>query len=126
MNTVDCVVEDASPMPTVRPLLGHPVKVEADIPVSAKGKKGTFGVRPEDLEITTGNDAFFHGTVDIVEQLGEVTLLYVNCGDPEAPIVVKLDGIHPIARGEKVGLTAPTNLLHVFDENGRAFRRNGG
>jgi ABC-type sugar transport system ATPase subunit len=126
MNTVDCVVEDASPMPTVRPLLGHPVKVAADIPVSAKGKKGTFGVRPEDLEITTGDDAFFHGTVDIVEQLGEVTLLYVNCGDPEAPIVVKLDGIHPIARGEKVGLTAPTNLLHVFDENGRAFRRNGG
>jgi hypothetical protein len=28
-------------------------------------------------------------------------------------------------RGSTVGLTAPTNLLHCFDEKGNAFERTG-
>ncbi len=123
MNTVPCMIEQGGARPTVKPETARSVAVEMEIPESAKGSKGTFGVRPEDLSLTTGDDAIFKGTVDIVENLGEVTLLYVNCGDAEEPIVVKLDGIAPIKKGETVGLTAPPSLLHVFDENGKAYRR---
>ena len=123
MNTVSCVIEAGGNEARVKPASGHSVKVEEQIPASAKGKTGTFGVRPEDLSLTKGDDAIFHGTIDIVEQLGEVTLLYVDCGDPEQPIVAKLDGIVNINKGDKIGLTAPISVLHVFDENGQAYPR---
>ena len=52
-----------------------------------------------------------------------MTLLYVDCGNPEQPIVAKLDGMVDVRKGEKIGLTAPIGYLHVFDENGRAYTR---
>ena len=125
MNTVPCTIESGGANPVVRPENGFPTKVTAQIPESAKGQNGTFGVRPEDLVLTTGNDAIFRGTVDIVEHLGEVTFLYVDCGNLEEPIVCKLDGIVEINKGDKIGLTAPIDVLHVFDQSGKAFRRAG-
>jgi hypothetical protein len=40
-------------------------------------------------------------------------------------VIAKLDGNVPMERGREVGLTAPINTLHVFDENGNAFPRKG-
>jgi ABC-type sugar transport system ATPase subunit len=70
-----------------------------------------------------GADAIFTGTVDIVEHLGELTLLYVDCGNAEETIVVKIDGESSIRRGDEVSLSAPTDRLHVFDEKGIAYPR---
>ena len=72
--------------------------------------------------ITTGGDHIFKGRVDIVEHLGEPTLLYVDCGFGE-PVIAKLDGNVSMERGVEIGLTAPTSVLHVFDEAGVAFPR---
>jgi ABC-type sugar transport system ATPase subunit len=123
MNTIECTIEAGGARPRVKPKLGRSVEVAADIPEGAAGSKGTFGVRPEDLTLTRGEDAIFRGTIEIVENLGEVTLLYVDCGDPGAPVIAKLDGIADVKKGETVGLTAPIEVLHVFDETGKAFRR---
>jgi ABC-type sugar transport system ATPase subunit len=123
MNTVPCRIEAGGDAAMVKPEIGRPVKVNAVIPEGARGKAATFGVRPEDLEMTRGEDAIFTGTIDIIEHLGEVTLLYVNCGKEEEPIVAKLDGMVDVRKGEKIGLTAPIGMLHVFDENGRAYTR---
>ena len=125
MNMVPMVVEAASPNARVKPENHAAVAVAADIPASAVGKSGTFGVRPEDLVVTTGSDSIFKGKVDIVEHLGELTLLYVDCGYGDNAVVAKLDGNVPIARGSAIGLTAPTATLHVFDDKGMAFRRKG-
>jgi ABC-type sugar transport system ATPase subunit len=121
MNTVPCTIVSASPEARVRPE-DTDVKVDVDIPQSAVGKKGTFGVRPEDLSVTTNGGHIFKGTVDIVEHLGELTLLYVECGFAD-PVIAKLDGNVRMERGVEIGLTAPTEVLHVFDENGVAFPR---
>ena len=123
MNTVPCVVEAAGAAARVKPKNGASVKVQAAIPQSAVGKPATFGVRPEDITVTTGGDAIFKGKVDIVEKLGEVTMIYVDCGDSENPVIAKLDGDANFERGQEVGLTAATGNLHVFDENGAAFVR---
>jgi ABC-type sugar transport system ATPase subunit len=123
MNTVPRVIEAGGGAPMIKPENGRPVKFNAKIPESASGQKGIFGIRPEDLAVTQGVDAIFTGTVDIAERLGEFTLLYVDCGNAEEPIVAKLDGIVNIHKGEKLGLTAPTEFLHVFDEAGKAFPR---
>jgi ABC-type sugar transport system ATPase subunit len=125
MNMVPCVVDAASPAARVSPKNHSPVAVEATIPASAVGKNGTFGVRPEDLVVTAGADAIFKGKVEIVEHLGELTMLYVDCGYGENLVIAKLDGNVPMERGREVGLTAPINTLHVFDENGNAFPRKG-
>jgi ABC-type sugar transport system ATPase subunit len=125
MNTVPCTIEAGGAEPVVKPDGGHPVKVEADIPEAAKGAKGTFGVRPEDLVIADGGQPIFTGSVEIVEKLGEVTLIYVDCGNPAEPVLAKLDGIVSLNKGQPVKLTAPTNTLHVFDQNGKAFHRRG-
>ncbi len=125
MNTVPCKIEASNGEARVRPDGHGPVSVSAQIPDSAVGRPGTFGVRPEDLTVTTGEDAIFKGKVDITEHLGEVTLVYVDCGDPDSPIVAKLDGEVEMERGIEVGLTAPIDSLHVFDEAGLAFPPKG-
>ena len=122
MNIVPCVIESASPDARVKPEHAA-VKVDAAIPESAVGKKATFGVRPEDLSVTTASDAIFEGKVELVEHLGELTQLYVDCGFGGDPVIAKLDGNAAVARGSKIRLTAPTAVLHVFDENGVAFQR---
>jgi ABC-type sugar transport system ATPase subunit len=91
------------------------------VPQSAVGASVTLGVRPEDLEVTTG-PGLFTGPIRIVEKLGEVTLLYIET-DHHEPIVVKVDGDADFARGQTVTVTAPADRLHVFDGDGKAFKR---
>ena len=123
MNMVPCVIEAGGAAPTVRPVGHAPVRVVASVPADAVGKKGTFGVRPEDLSLTTGAEAIFRGKAELVEHLGELTLLYVDVGNPGQPVIAKLDGNVPIKRGEAIALTAPADRLHVFDDKGLAFPR---
>jgi hypothetical protein len=52
-------------------------------------------------------------------------MLYVDCGYGDNHVIAKLDGNVPMERGREVGLTALIDTLHVFDENGNAFRRKG-
>ncbi len=122
MNMVPCTFESVGGEIRARPENHAAVSVPAEIPSSAVGKKGTLGVRPENLELAKNGDAIFHGKVDIAEHLGELTLLYVNCGYAE-PIIAKIEGNVTVERDTEVGLTAATHVLHVFDENGRAFPR---
>ena len=124
MNVAPCVVEAANGKARVRPQKGDPVRVPAKIPASAVGRTGTLGVRPEDLRVANGSDAIFRGKVLLVEKLGEVTLLYVDAGNPEDPIIAKLDGSASVERGADIALTAATEHLHVFDESGKSFPRS--
>jgi ABC-type sugar transport system ATPase subunit len=123
MNILPCHIEESGANPSVRPEGGNAVKVYAEIPDSAKGMLGTFGVRPEDLRVATDGGGIFTGSIEIVERLGEVTLIYVNCGRPDEPVLAKLDGIVDLKRGEQVSLTADNDRLHVFDDQGQAFKR---
>ena len=123
MNTIPCAIDAGGREARVTPESGASIRVAAAIPESAAGKKGVFGIRPEDLKLTEGSDAIFSGKVDIVEKLGEVTMIYVDSGGRSEPIVAKLDGDVGVEKGVEVGLTAPIENLHVFDESGAAFTR---
>jgi len=123
MNIAACTVEASGAESSVKTADGASVKVPVNIPASAVGKKATLGVRPEDLRLASDGDAIFRGSLLLVENLGEIALLYVDCGDPQEPIIAKLDGTVNMDRGSTVGLTADTAELHCFDENGKAFER---
>jgi ABC-type sugar transport system ATPase subunit len=122
MNMVPCTFEKSGAGIVVRPDNHDPVSVAADIPASAAGTRGTLGVRPEHLGLANGGQPLLKGQLEIVEHLGELTLLYVDCGFGE-PIIAKLEGNVKIKRGTEVALAAPREMLHVFDADGRSFRR---
>ncbi|MBV2185801.1 MAG: sn-glycerol-3-phosphate ABC transporter ATP-binding protein UgpC [Rhizobium sp.] len=102
---------------------GTTVRVDIETPAGDAGKSASFGVRPEDLSIATGDDFLFEGTVTIVEALGEVTLLYVEGPVEVEPIVVKLPGIVDVKKGEKLRFSADRTKLHLFDATGHTYRK---
>jgi alpha-glucoside transport system ATP-binding protein len=77
------------------------------------------GIRPEDMVSTDGDNYAFHGTVDIIEALGEVTQLYFDTpsSDHETnTVIAKLHGIHPNLRGQDVRMTAAPEKVHIFKD----------
>ena len=78
------------------------------------GKKVKVGVRPEDFLEAQGDDFIFQGRVEILEALGEVTLLYFEKAGDADPVIAKLPGIHSDLRGKDVRLSAKPDKVHVF------------
>jgi alpha-glucoside transport system ATP-binding protein len=102
---------------------GSEVTVDVATAASEQGKSASFGVRPEDLAIAAGDDFLFEGNVEIVEALGEVTLLYVKGPVEEEPVVVKLPGIVDVKKGQTLRFSADKTKLHLFDAEGQTYRR---
>ena len=97
------------------------VSVPIGTPSSAQGSTISFGVRPEDLRLAKGKDHIFEGTIDYIEQLGEVQLVYVDIGRTDQPLTAKLPGNATIKRGDVLRLDADGGDLHIFDGNGSSF-----
>ena len=86
------------------------------------GRVVNLGVRPEDFVLAEG-DAIFEGEVEIVEALGEVSLLYIpakmSVGEGadsanQTHLIAKLPGIHGELKGKRVRLTADPSKLQIF------------
>ncbi len=122
MNLIPGTIDSAEPKATVTSTHGNPIILNMPAAVDAVGSDCTLGVRPEDLEIGDEITAIVSGDIDIVEVLGEFTMVYVDCGLVE-PVLAKLDGNVPAKTGDRVHLTAQIEKLHLFDSNGQAFRR---
>jgi len=101
---------------------GRSTSVPITVPAADKGGKASLGVRPEDLEISTNDDYLFEGRVLLVEALGEVTLLYLEGGAGEEPVIVKLPGTSDVSKGDIVRLKTVPQKLHLFDAEGRTYR----
>ena len=81
-----------------------------------------LGLRPRDIDLATApnNGAFASGKVQVVESLGEETLVWLECGPHE--IRVKTHESISFEPGETCHLTARPGSLLFFDRNsGRAF-----
>ncbi|MEL7117773.1 MAG: TOBE domain-containing protein, partial [Pseudomonadota bacterium] len=91
--------------------------VTSTVPTTANdvGLKVNVGIRPEDM-VETDGEAAYTGHVDIVEALGEVTVLYFEQGSGHDPVIAKLPGVHPNMRGQTVKLTADPSKVHLFSD----------
>lgn len=123
MNIMPATIVSAGPTTTVRLRDGSEVTADIATDASEVGKNASFGIRPEDITIATGSEVLFEGTVSIVEALGEVTLLYVDGPVEDEPVVVKLPGIVDIKKGQTVRFAADRSKLHLFDQDGKTYRR---
>ena len=84
------------------------------------GLKVNIGVRPEDMVPCEDCDAIYTGKVDILEALGEVTLLYFEKNGAADPVIGKLPGIHADMRGQTVSLRAVPEKVQIF-HNGKSL-----
>ena len=101
---------------------GAPVDTLAE--TGGPGRDVWLGVRPEDLVAVAPGEGLFSGRVEIVERLGEVTLVHVATAT--GTVIAKLPGDMAPARGETLGLAARREKLHVFGADERALPRREG
>jgi alpha-glucoside transport system ATP-binding protein len=123
MNIMPVTVTGTGEATRIKLKDGSEVTVDVTTSASEQGKSASFGVRPEDLTVATGAESLFEGSVDIVEALGEVTLLYVKGPVEDEPIVVKLPGIVDVKKGQTLRFSADKTKLHLFDADGQTYRR---
>ena len=87
-------------------------------PAGVADRPLTLGVRPEHLTPDPGSP--LRAPVQVIEPLGNETLLYLKVGD--APVTVRVNG-HPDAAVDRpLGLRLQAGRIHCFDaESGRAL-----
>jgi alpha-glucoside transport system ATP-binding protein len=121
MNLLPGVVEETGPETVVRLKGGGVARAAVATLASEKGMQVNVGVRPEDLVPTDGGEALYTGRVDILEALGEVTVLHFERQGEAPPVLAKLPGIHTGLRKQTVRLTAHPGKVQVFAA-GRSLR----
>ncbi len=123
MNIIPAKITASGVRTSIELIGGKTLSVDIASNESEKGKSASFGVRPEDLAVATGDEYLFEGKVSIVEALGEVTLLYLEAPDGQEPIIVKIPGIAEVKKGQLLRFSAPSQKLHLFDGEGGNYRR---
>ena len=93
--------------------LVHPV--DRDVLAQAKGNHVTLGVRPEDLDPTTGDGLPI--VIDVVEELGADAYIYggLEDGSTDKPIIARVDGRRPPMKGETLRFAPKADHVHLFD-----------
>ncbi|MGX5841457.1 ABC transporter ATP-binding protein [Mesorhizobium sp. ArgA1] len=82
--------------------------------------KYSFGIRSEDVRIVAAGQGNADAVVDVLERLGERTLIYARLGDGQQ-IVGSDIGNSRVAVGNKVGLAFVGQKSHLFSETGHAW-----
>lgn len=121
MNILPATIEQTGEPLVLRHASGGVAHLATRVPM-ALGPV-SFGVRPEDLVMTDETDALFEGRVELVEQLGEVQMIYLDIGR-DRTLVAKLPGTANVPRGSPLRLQARPGHLHLFDEDGQLIPRN--
>ena len=96
------------------------------LPPDAARQGWTLGVRPESLLREPGGA--LSGRVEVIERLGERTLLHIQLADGSLVVADARGAVEP-ASGDGVRLGAQPGRLHLFDRDGHAHRkaaRSGG
>ncbi|TDX88895.1 maltose ABC transporter ATP-binding protein /trehalose ABC transporter ATP-binding protein /sucrose ABC transporter ATP-binding protein [Neorhizobium sp. R1-B] len=123
MNIIPATITETGETTTVSLRGGKSVRLPIATAATEKGKAASFGVRPEDLSIATGEEYLFEGQVSIVEALGEVTLLYIEGLADQEPIIAKIPGILNAKKGNAMRFAADPAKLHLFDAEGKSYRK---
>ncbi len=84
--------------------------------LSTAGSTVTIGVRPEDLDITTEGQGL-PVLVEVVEELGADAYIYgsTTTADGDKPIIARVDGRTPPAKGSTVHLAPDQGHVHLFN-----------
>jgi multiple sugar transport system ATP-binding protein len=100
-----------------------PDGTELQTAIRAAGVKGgehSLGIRAEAVKLANGVPATTTGKVDVLERLGDRTLLYTRLKDGST-VVAEDIGNSRVAIGDEVGLSLDGTRTHLFDAEGSAW-----
>ncbi len=79
-----------------------------------------IGIRPEHMRIVPEVEGTLKGEVELVESLGNETLIHVNLGG-EISIIVRQYERSPLRMGDRTGVVFDADQTHRFDKEGRVL-----
>ncbi len=91
--------------------------------VRAASNRLTMGIRPEHIELGTGEERNAIPTeIEVVEPMGEITYAYFSVGGTTH--TASVDGERRIAAGDRVEVVFPEDKIHLFDQADGAAIKN--
>jgi len=114
-------LEEGGPMATLRLGDGSIVRTQVHRDSVPSGAELRLGLRPEAVRVTTGQ-ATTKAKVDLVERLGERTLVYARLPDGQ-PITAEDTAYSRLAIGDEVALEIDGAAAHVFGPDGVGYHR---
>jgi multiple sugar transport system ATP-binding protein len=111
------LVEDGGGFARVR--LGDGSEVETRVPRAGLPSEGPLeiGLRPESVRVAGGGASGTAAKVELVERLGERTLIYARLADGQA-ITAEDEGVSRVRIGDTIGLRIEGGSAHLFDGEG--------
>jgi multiple sugar transport system ATP-binding protein len=117
------VMVEAGPSGIARARLGDGTTLDSAVPFAGLPPGPmTLGLRAETVCVTAGDDAATYGTAEVVERLGERTLVHTLLSDG-ARLVAEDAGVSSVRAGDRVGLTIDAAAAHLFDAGGLGHHR---
>jgi multiple sugar transport system ATP-binding protein len=102
--------------------LGDGCEVETRVPRAQLPKQGDLrvGLRSEAVRVASSDAATTTGSVELVERLGERSLVYARLADG-LPITAEDSGFTRVKVGDQVGLEIDGAAAYVFDADGTGY-----
>lgn len=102
-----------------RARLGDGAEIDTRISASALRREAamTLGLRAESIRVAAPETAAVQGIAEVVERLGERTLVHVVLSDG-SQVVAEDAGTSAVQAGERVGLAIDSSAAHLFDAQG--------
>ncbi|MDR7030728.1 ABC transporter ATP-binding protein [Rhizobium rosettiformans] len=94
------------------------------VPAGLNPEGATLGIRAEDITVLTDGTSGVPLTAEVVERLGDRSLVY-GVLDDGSKLVVEADGRSLIKAGDRLMISADPHAFHLFGADGRAFGREG-
>ncbi len=88
---------------------------------SALPDLATLGIRPEHLSPSLPDSGDFQARVEIVEELGAESLVYLQTGLMEDALTMRVIAGTDLTPGDRVGVRIDRNCLHLFDSGGKVI-----
>ena len=101
---------------------GESQRLHVDPGQAKPGAAVTLGIRPEHLREGADGAIQLHGTVDLVERLGDVSYVYLHLADGTA-LTAATPGSSRARHGDAITVSADAPAVHIFDEQEQAFKR---
>jgi multiple sugar transport system ATP-binding protein len=111
------VTLEAADGPAARVRLTDGTSLNTAVPASGLPRGAmTLGLRAESVRVST-KTATTRATVDVVERLGERTLVHATLSDGSG-LVAEDAGVSPVRAGDTIWLTIDARAAHLFDAEG--------
>jgi len=89
-----------------------------------KAQAVELGLRPEHVRVAPAGEADTQATVDLVERLGERSLVYARLQDGQQ-VTAEAEGNTAAKVGDTVGLRIDGGAAHLFGPDGTGYHRTG-